>query len=115
MWARRCGWGGPAKTHKFSTKHETPRGRTMGQDGMIGLRRRGLLTGAAVGALGLALPARAAGQLNVAAYGGVINDFLTTEFGAPFEQKTGIKVNFGTGSALALAKLQVAAGSPSQW
>src|SRR5580692_5768573 len=94
-------------------KHK--RGRSMRQDGMIGLRRRGLLTGAAAGALGLALPAHAAGQLNVAAYGGVINDFLTRDFGAPFEQKTGIKVNFGTGAALALAKLQVAAGSPSQW
>ena len=82
----------------------------MRQDGMIGLRRRGLLTGAAAGALGLALPAHAAGQLNVAAYGGVINDYLTKDFGAPFEQKTGIKVNFGTGASLALAKLQVAAG-----
>ena len=87
----------------------------MRQDGLIGLRRRGLLTGAAAGALGLALPARAAGQLNVAAYGGVINDYLTKDFGVPFEKKTGIKVNFGTGAALALAKLQVAAGSPSQW
>lgn len=86
----------------------------MGYD--MGLRRRGLLRGAAAGAVGFALPALAADkQLNVAAYGGVINDFLTKDFGVPFAAKTGVKVNFGSNASLALAKLQVAAGSPSQW
>lgn len=86
-----------------------------------GIGRRALLRGAASGALGAAAlslptPTRAADtQLNVAAYGGVINDYLTKDFGEPFAARTGIKVNFGSNASLALAKLQVAAGSPSQW
>ncbi len=83
--------------------------------------RRALLRGAASGALGAAAlgpirPAKAADkQLNVAAYGGVINDYLTQDFGIPFTARTGIKVNFGSNASMALAKLQVAAGAPSQW
>ena len=53
--------------------------------------------------------------LNVSGYGGVLNEYLTRVFGQPFEQKTGIKVNFGANASLALAKLQVASGSPAQW
>ncbi len=44
--------------------------------------------------------------VNVAAYGGVINDYLSKTFGEPFERQTGIKVNFGNGDSLALARLQ---------
>jgi putative spermidine/putrescine transport system substrate-binding protein len=79
--------------------------------------RRALLHGAAgLAAAGLAGQARAdAKQLNVAAYGGVINDYLTKDFGEPFAARTGIKVNFGSNASMALAKLQVAAGAPSQW
>jgi putative spermidine/putrescine transport system substrate-binding protein len=90
---------------------ETPRG----------IGRRGVLRGAVSGALGLAAagvarPVWAADkQLNVAAYGGVINDYLTKDFGEPFAARAGIKVNFGSNASLALAKLQVAAGAPSQW
>ena len=82
------------------------------------LGRRAVLRGAATGALGLAAarPTFAADkQLNVAAYGGVINDYLTKDFGDPFTARTGIKVNFGSNASMALAKLQVAAGAPSQW
>ena len=79
--------------------------------------RRAALRGAAgLAALGMATGARAdAKTLNVAAYGGVINDYLTKDFGEPFTARTGIKVNFGSNASLALAKLQVAAGAPSQW
>src|SRR5580693_2478812 len=86
-----------------------------------GIGRRGVLRGAAAGALGLAAAGVARSgwaadkQLNVAAYGGVINDFLARDFGEPFAARTGIKVNFGSNASLALAKLQVAAGAPSQW
>ena len=83
--------------------------------------RRTVLRGAASGALGLAAagaarPGWAADkQLNVAAYGGVINNYLTKDFGEPFAARTGIKVNFGSNASFALAKLQVAAGPPAQW
>jgi putative spermidine/putrescine transport system substrate-binding protein len=82
-----------------------------------GVGRRAVLRGAAgVAAAGLVRAARAEGkQLNVAAYGGVINDYLTKDFGEPVAARTGIKVNFGSNAGLALAKLQVAAGAPSQW
>jgi putative spermidine/putrescine transport system substrate-binding protein len=83
-----------------------------------GIGRRTLLAGAATGtaAFGAAKSGRAEGkQLNVAAYGGVINDYLTKDFAEPFAARTGIKVNFGSNASLALAKLQVAAGAPSQW
>ena len=53
--------------------------------------------------------------INVSGYGGVLNEYLTKVFGQPFEQKTGIRVNFGANASLALAKLQVAAGTPAQW
>ena len=82
-----------------------------------GIGRRVVLRGAAgVAAVSLAAAARAEGkQLNVACYGGVINDYLAKDFGEPFAARTGIKVNFGSNASLALAKLQVAAGAPSQW
>src|SRR5271165_3919786 len=86
-----------------------------------GIGRRGVLRGAASGALGVAAAGVARSgwaadkQLNVAAYGGVINDYLTRDFGEPFTARTGIKVNFGSNASMALAKLQVAAGAPSQW
>jgi putative spermidine/putrescine transport system substrate-binding protein len=86
-----------------------------------GIGRRGVLRGVASGALGLtaagvARPAFAADkQLNVAAYGGVINDYMSKDFGEPFTARTGVKVNFGSNASMALAKLQVAAGAPSQW
>src|SRR4051794_31618610 len=80
-----------------------------------GLKRRTLLAATA----GLAAPSlvRAADPvaLNIAGYGGVLNEYLTKTFGQPFEQQTGIKVNFGANASLALAKLQVASGSPAQW
>jgi putative spermidine/putrescine transport system substrate-binding protein len=85
--------------------------------------RRGLLRGAGHGAATLAVlralgprPAMAQGKtLNIAAYGGALNNTLTKDFADPYEQQTGIKVNFGSGASLALAKLQVAAGGPAQW
>ncbi len=81
------------------------------------LGRRTLLRGA--GALTAALSARqAAAQaktINIAGYGGVLSDYLTKDFAVPFEQKTGIKVNFGSGASLALAKLQTTSGGPAQW
>jgi putative spermidine/putrescine transport system substrate-binding protein len=82
--------------------------------------RRAVLRGAAAATAGLAAtgvtPTRAdTKQLNVAAYGGVINDYLTRDFGEPFAARTGIKVNFGSNASMALAKLQVAAGPPAQW
>jgi putative spermidine/putrescine transport system substrate-binding protein len=72
------------------------------------------LGGAAVAAA--TRPARAEQTvLNVAAYGGIVNDYLTRVFGEPFEKETGIKVNFGANASLALAKLQAASGAPAQW
>ncbi len=87
-----------------------------------GLKRRSLLRGAGAGVLGLAAPAivgrRAMAEgktLNVAGYGGVLSEYLTKDFAVPFGQKTGIKVNFGSGASLALAKLQTVSGGPAQW
>ena len=80
------------------------------------LRRSGLGTLSLVAA---SLPGgRARAQqvtINIAGYGGVLNDYLTNVFGKPFAEKTGIGVNFGANASLALAKLQVASGSPAQW
>ncbi len=80
---------------------------------------RRTLLGAAAGALSApALLGRARAEpvtLNVAGYGGVLNDYLTRLFGEPFERQTGIKVNFGSNASLALAKLQAASGGPAQW
>jgi putative spermidine/putrescine transport system substrate-binding protein len=53
--------------------------------------------------------------VNVAAYGGVVNEYLAKVFGAPFEKETGIKVNWGSNASLALAKLQSTSGAPAQW
>jgi putative spermidine/putrescine transport system substrate-binding protein len=76
--------------------------------------RRGLIAGTM--ATALATRAKADPKvLNVAGYGGALNDFLTKDFAVPFEQKTGIKVNFGSGASLALAKLQTTSGAPAQW
>jgi putative spermidine/putrescine transport system substrate-binding protein len=81
------------------------------------LNRRRLMLGALTAAT--ALPARhAAAQnkvLNVAGYGGALNEFLAKDFAEPFAQQSGIKVNFGSGASLALAKLQTASGGPAQW
>jgi putative spermidine/putrescine transport system substrate-binding protein len=81
------------------------------------LDRRMLLRGA--GALTAALSARqAAAQgktLNIAGYGGALSDYLTRDFAEPFGQQTGIKVNFGAGASLALAKLQTTSGGAAQW
>ena len=75
-----------------------------------------------MGALSLAAASLSGGHaradqvtINVAGYGGVLNDYLTNVFGKPFAEKTGIAVNFGADASLALAKLQVASGSPAQW
>jgi putative spermidine/putrescine transport system substrate-binding protein len=94
----------------------------MRDDNMMARRARGigrrtiLHATAGVAAAGWASSLRAEGkQLNVAAYGGVINDYLAKDFGEPFAARTGFKVNFGSNASLALAKLQVAAGVPSQW
>jgi putative spermidine/putrescine transport system substrate-binding protein len=87
------------------------------------LDRRGLLRHAGLGALTVAgVPALASRPamaqektLNVAGYGGQLNETLTKDFAVPFTQKTGIKVNFGSGASLALAKLQTMSGGAAQW
>ena len=86
------------------------------------ISRRDVLRYAGLGALAATLPfsvhriAMAQGKtLNVAGYGGALNNYLTKDFAEPFEQKTGIKVNFGSGASLALAKLQTMSGSAAQW
>jgi putative spermidine/putrescine transport system substrate-binding protein len=74
--------------------------------------------GAAVSAsMGLAgSPARAqAKTVNMATYGGVVQEHLTRLFAQPFEAKTGIKVNVGSNASFALAKLQNQSGGPAQW
>ncbi len=82
------------------------------------LSRRSLLRfgGGALAAPALITRAKAeANVVNVAAYGGIVNEYLARVFGVPFEQETGIKVNFGNNASLALAKLQNTAGGPAQW
>lgn len=86
------------------------------------LGRRGLLRSAALGGLAAttsaALPRRAAfagTTLNVAGYGGVLDNYLTKDFAEPFEKQTGVKVNFGSGASLALARLQTMSGGAAQW
>jgi putative spermidine/putrescine transport system substrate-binding protein len=89
----------------------------------ISLNRRSFCRRAGLGALTAAtLPildrerAYAKGKtLNVAGYGGALNNYYTIDFAGPFEKKTGIKVNFGSGASLALAKLQTISGGPAQW
>lgn len=81
---------------------------------MGGITRRGLMAGS----LAAPMIRRAVAQgktINVAGYGGALADAQTKDFAVPFEQKTGIKVNFGSGASLALAKLQVASGGAAQW
>jgi putative spermidine/putrescine transport system substrate-binding protein len=53
--------------------------------------------------------------VNVASYGGVVQEYQTRLFAQPFEAKTGIKVNIGSGASLALVKLQNSSGTPAQW
>ena len=61
-------------------------------------------------------PARAQTKtVNVASYGGVVQEYQTRLFAQPFEAKTGIKVNIGSNASLALVKLQNSSGTPSQW
>ena len=86
------------------------------------LDRRTLLHRTGLGGLALATPAiltrrvRAeAVTINVATYGGVLNDYLASVFAVPFEKETGIKVNLGANASLALAKLQNTSGGPAQW
>ena len=83
------------------------------------LGRRGFLRRSGWGALalvGASTTARAeAVTINIAAYGGVLNDYLSKVFGQPFTQKTGIKSILAPTPRLPLAKLQVASGSPAQW
>ena len=87
-----------------------------------GRTRRDILRRAAIGGASLATPSiwsrNAAAQpraLNVAAYGGVVNQYLEQVFGAPYEKRTGVHVNFGANASLALAKLQGLSGAPAQW
>ncbi|HVY18231.1 MAG TPA: extracellular solute-binding protein [Rhodopila sp.] len=82
-------------------------------------KRRQLLKASALALAAPAVlrrPALADGKaINVAAYGGVVNDQLTKFFAEPFAKETGIKVTFGAGTSLALAKLQTMSGGPAQW
>jgi putative spermidine/putrescine transport system substrate-binding protein len=85
------------------------------------VKRREILRRGGLGALTLAAPAfisRIARadekEINVATVGGVITEGLKRIFGEPFTKETGIKVNFGSGTSLALAKLQ-ASTNPAQW
>jgi len=85
-----------------------------------GIGRRRFLARSGLGALALSagVTTRALADqvsVNIAAYGGVLNEYLTKVFAQPFTEKTGIAVNFGANASLALAKLQVASGSPAQW
>src|SRR5262249_42059160 len=86
------------------------------------LSRRQFVHGAATGAalpaamVGVSRPARAqAKTVNVATYGGVVQEYQMRLFAQPFEAKTGIKVNIGSNASLALVKLQNAAGTTAQW
>jgi putative spermidine/putrescine transport system substrate-binding protein len=88
----------------------------------MAMDRRWLMRNVGLGALGLAAPtilrrpALAQGKtLNIAAYGGALNDTLTKLFADPFGQQNGVKVNFGAGASLALAKLQTMGGGAAQW
>jgi len=80
------------------------------------LRRGGLgaLTLAAAPAFVTRIARAEEVEINVATVGGVITDGLRRIFGEPFTKETGIKVNFGSGTSLALAKLQ-ASTNPAQW
>jgi putative spermidine/putrescine transport system substrate-binding protein len=85
------------------------------------MSRRQVLRGAGAALPSLAVGlgfrgARAEGKmLNVAGYGGVLQEYQTRLFAQPFEAKTGIKVNIGSNASLALAKLQNASSAPAQW
>jgi putative spermidine/putrescine transport system substrate-binding protein len=88
----------------------------------VHLDRRQFLTRAAAGlslpaAMGSPTPpAHAQAKIvNVAGYGGVLQEYQTRLFAQPFEAKTGIKVNIGSNASLALVKLQSAAGATAQW
>ena len=83
--------------------------------GGLPLGRRGLLRGAGLTVLGVRTAMAEGKTLNVAGYGGALNDALTKDFATPYEQQTGTKVNFGSGASLALAKLQAASGGAAQW
>lgn len=86
------------------------------------LTRRVLLRAASATMLsGVAAPALVGGAkaqnvaINVASYGGVLNDYMTTLFAQPFEEEAGIRVNFGANASLTLAELQITSGSAAQW
>jgi len=69
---------------------------------------------AMIGMLGGSARAQAK-TVNVASYGGVVQDYQTRLFAQPFEAKTGVKVNIGSNASLALVKLQNSAGTAAQW
>jgi len=69
---------------------------------------------ATMGVVGRSANAQAK-TVNVASYGGVVQEYQTRLFAQPFEAKTGIKVNIGSNASLALVKLQNAAGTVAQW
>jgi putative spermidine/putrescine transport system substrate-binding protein len=71
--------------------------------------RRRILQGLALGALPSPLLTRAADSktLNFVSYGGSYGAAVQTHFVTPFEEQTGIKVNFGVNSSLSPIKIQV--------
>ncbi len=89
--------------------------------GVTGMDRRHFLQsaagGAALAASGvMGRQAFAQGKtISMAGYGGIVQEHQTRLFAQPFEKKTGIKVNIGSGASLALAKLQNSSGTAAQW
>jgi putative spermidine/putrescine transport system substrate-binding protein len=79
-------------------------------------RRRFLAQAAAAAVAAPGVGACAEGKtVNVAGYGGILQEYQTRLFAKPFEAKTGIKVTIGPNASLALAKLQNAPGTAAQW
>lgn len=83
--------------------------------GNIGRRSFTALAVSAVPALASRRALAASREVSIASYGGVINQNIHNVFAVPFEKETGIKVNLGTNTSLALAKLQVVSGGAAQW
>ena len=96
----------------------TDRNRSLRDPGGID-RRRFLARTAAGAAVSTGIAGRVvraqSTTVNMAGYGGVLQEYQTRLFAQPFEAKTGIKVNIGSNASLALAKLQNASGAPAQW
>lgn len=55
------------------------------------------------------------GVVNIASYGGAINDGFRKAWFDDFEKETGIKVNLGSNAGLALAKLQAMNPNGAEW